>query len=694
MAQAARALTAPLSYPVPSSHGAGAGAGAGETAGALPGPWVCSETASRSARPRGWREDAAFRGDALAMALKAALDRLALVTARAAEPFCRQHGWFELGFARAEDFARERLGRSSRWLRDLAALADACRQLPGLAAALTGDDGGHPIGVVAALLIGRVASVESLPVWVACARRSSVRALRATVRQARAADTDRPDGGDLAAGATGEDDGEDPGVDGESRQAVYIEAPPPVWVAFDETLDLYRAVEGHESTVTSFVDALVAEATTGLRPIDIVSLAPVTGPSRDAVESTLARTTGNWSHLPEASGDSWAFVMALRSLEAFRRLESMAGQGGPVELGTQLRALVDLEDGLQRRLGMVLAEMGDRGAWSRLRFAGLGHYAEQRLGMSRTTARDRAMAARALRGLATVRRAHDDGEIGLEATLRLVRLLRRTEATAEAQRVWVERAREATVKRLRDEVRALEREGADPRPLDDADWQASIRREPGMARERIRRLGESLASDPGPAVFHRLTLPDDIAGRFVAAVEAERRRIQAAIEDEGEACRRIPAWVGLFSLLTQFVDTWDPPTKGRRRADRVFERDGFRCTAPGCTMRRNLQLHHLAHRSWGGGNERSNLATACVTHHLRGEHGGLASCRGRAPLGVVWRLGRKKSGVWYRNERRLSPRPSLGCGRSRPSTSHASPRRGIPSPTKVGPDRCSRETPP
>ncbi len=623
-------------YPAASPHRAGAG----EAAGALLESCVCAETTSRRGRPEGWREDAAFRGDALAMSLKAALDRLTLVTARAAEPFCRQRGWFELGYARAEDFTRERLGRSSRWLRDLAVLAEACGRLPGLAEALTGDDGGRPIGAVAATLIGRVASVESLPAWVARARLLCVRAVREAVRQTRTDGFDVPDV---------------PADDGcEDRQAVFIEAPPAVWVAFDETLDLYRAVEGHESTVTSFVDALVAEATTGPSPIDIVSLRPAHGSPREAVESALAETTGNWSHLPEASGDSWAFLLARQSLERFHELQKVAGSGGPVELESQLRALVESEDDLQRRLGMVLAEMGDRGAWSRLRFAGLGHYAEQRLGMSRTTARDRARAARVLRNMEQVRQAHEAGAIGLEATLRIVRLLRRTEATDDAQRAWIARAREATIKRLRDEMRELnrQRDGAGsvtPAPLDDAAWQASIRREPGMSRERIRRLGESLATDPGPAVFQRITLPDDIADRFVAAIEAERRRLQAVVDTD----RRVPAWVGLFSLLAQFVDTWDPPRGSRRRGQPVFERDGYRCTAPGCTSRRNLQVHHLVHRSWGGGDEHSNLATECVTHHLRGEHGGLASCRGRAPLGVVWRLGRRETGVWYRNERRI-----------------------------------------
>ena len=45
--------------------------------------------------------------------------RLVVPLARAAGLFVRRSGWFDCGFARSSDFARERLGRSGRWLHDL-----------------------------------------------------------------------------------------------------------------------------------------------------------------------------------------------------------------------------------------------------------------------------------------------------------------------------------------------------------------------------------------------------------------------------------------------------------------------------------------------------------------------------------------------------------------------------------------------
>ena len=78
----------------------------------------------------------------------------------------------------------------------------------------------------------------------------------------------------------------------------------------------------------------------------------------------------------------------------------------------------------------------------------------------------------------------------------------------------------------------------------------------------------------------------------------------------------------------------------------VFERDGWRCVAPGCTSYRNLHAHHVIFRSAGGGDEPSNLVTLCAAHHQRGVHGGLICISGQAPEGLRFEmpLGTYRSG--------------------------------------------------
>ena len=99
---------------------------------------------------------------------------------------------------------------------------------------------------------------------------------------------------------------------------------------------------------------------------------------------------------------------------------------------------------------------------------------------------------------------------------------------------------------------------------------------------------------------------------------------------------------------------WYPPDWAEI-SQKIRKRDGYRCSAPGCSSRANLQEHHLRYRSQQGGNEAANLVLLCAFHHLQGEHGGLARCRGLAPLDIVWRLGLDEFAAWFWNERRIAP---------------------------------------
>ena len=618
-----------LSYPVPGPHSA-----SGPTSG------LClAEAQPRPAAPGG--EEEALQLDRLAVSLRVALDRITVPLAFAATAFVRWEGWTTFGYARLSDHARERFGRSSRWVRDLAALGGAIPGLPGLAEALTGEDGGAPLGRVSGMLVATVASPSTLQEWVGRARAGSVRELRAAVRAARQGD------GDSDATETSDPSGE---------VLVRLAMPAPVREAFDEALDLFRAGEGGEAPVAEFVEAMLAECVSSVTPEPELAGADVLplrqGVPRTEAELGLARATNRWAELRGRTKDISPAAFAIASLRRLDEVARWAGRGGPIELDSQIRDLIALEDQLELRLGQILAEMADCRAWRRLRFDGAAHYAEERLGLSSTGARRRVRAARGLRKLQSVRQAYEQGTVWLEATLHLVRILEDRPADAAVQAAWVGRARVATIKRLRDEARALSRarvesagvEGANngaPAPLDDAAWHASLRRRTGMARERVARFAALAAREPVANVFLGLRLQADLARDFIAMIGLVRDRVKPGA----------PAWVGLLAMLEEFVEVWDAAP--RHAGDAIYERDGFRCAAPGCTSRRNLEDHHVIYRSRGGGNAARNRLSLCRFHHQRGEHGGLASCRGEAPLKVVWRLGQRVVARWYRNERRV-----------------------------------------
>ncbi|PYT15452.1 MAG: hypothetical protein DMF51_06675, partial [Acidobacteria bacterium] len=125
-----------------------------------------------------------------------------------------------------------------------------------------------------------------------------------------------------------------------------------------------------------------------------------------------------------------------------------------------MKELLGIENEVEVHLGRLLASMGEQDAWNRLRFGGIGHYAEERLGLSRTAAQSRARAARLLGRFPLLRDAYERDALGLEAALIVGRILSAPDADGAAtpacrvntERTWVGHASELTIKRLRDEA--------------------------------------------------------------------------------------------------------------------------------------------------------------------------------------------------------------------------------------------------
>jgi hypothetical protein len=125
----------------------------------------------------------------------------------------------------------------------------------------------------------------------------------------------------------------------------------------------------------------------------------------------------------------------------------------------------------------------------------------------------------------------------------------------------------------------------------------------------------------------------EVAGLFLAVQGTLRARLRLATE--GQA---------FDAMLDGALLAWTLRDPRARRPDPVVERDGYRCLVPGCTSRRNLQVHHVRYRAAGGGNERENRVALCAFHHLRCLHAGLLRVQGRAPDALVFELGVRAGG--------------------------------------------------
>jgi hypothetical protein len=323
------------------------------------------------------------------------------------------------------------------------------------------------------------------------------------------------------------------------------------------------------------------------------------------------------------------------------------------------------------RLGHLLRVLVDHQLYRVLGFSSVHHYVRERLGLSVRKA------WALLKIEKTVRRAPAFAEAYAQGTLSWVRALALLPVVDRENAVgWVERANAVTVRRLADEV----------------NWVLNARDLYGPATSRgppplDTRLGSAVFPNdaaPGPFECRKTSLASSVqigaaasrvevpkvgnapAGTEVcdaeigfsgpASVVALMRDALDAFTREGE-----PRWVAMERLLRRVVADWEAEPRHR---DPVFARDGWRCTVPACSGRRNLHDHHLRFRSRGGGNERENRVTVCAAHHLHGIHSGVIRAWGLAPHAVRWELGVRAGGpplVSYVGDRLVSPRPDVGA---------------------------------
>jgi hypothetical protein len=231
--------------------------------------------------------------------------------------------------------------------------------------------------------------------------------------------------------------------------------------------------------------------------------------------------------------------------------------------------------------------------------------------------------------------------------------------TAPFRAGWVTWAERVTVRRLHQDVdAALEAaaRGEPPCPPDDpicSSWQT-----------RAQDTGEEEtpgAADETTRFF--FSAPIEGARLLRAVVSSVRRRLE---------CSEGAAWGWMFDHALESWGTNDPRV---RREHRVFARDGWRCTVPGCTSYRNLHDHHIVFRSVGGDDELANRTTLCAYHHLRGVHARRVRVIGSAPGGLRFELGLRPGQqplLCYRSGDQLGPRGSIApCGACEISASSA-----------------------
>jgi len=505
-----------------------------------------------------------------------------------------------------------------------------------------------------------------------------------------------------------------PGAEEPGRTITVGVSPSLAW-KWDTARELFHRLEGADCAPGAFVEALLAEFlsgaltghadnTTSARPTPSGAAHPDT-PSPMGSPSTpgSALSPGApWAGSGGTTVHSWReeWQEVHRSLEELSnrweflsrdpvhvRVTVAEAHGAPGrELACQCREITRLGQEVVFSIARLLRTVSQLSLYRDMMFSSLGHYAVERLGMSRRTAYELVWLGRRFIELPELGEAFRGGGLTREQAMLIASIA--GEKTVEA---WIAWARVKEMRALRDEVARIRR-------LVEMDENLSFKvlLVPGYGAQRP---GEEGGGHEAPQGGVRMCAAGAAGERESAAGEhmggkepfTEDRsrgalqitfRLQASLEPMWiEALARFRASLGagrvhggghdtganreeraeenvlscfLEILVDHFLDTWLTLTK-KERHHRVLHRDGFRCTIPGCSSRRNLQVHHVIFRSHGGNDEDSNEVTLCMAHHLAGVHGGHITITGQAPDRLTVELGVERGkepfAVWTCGER-------------------------------------------
>jgi hypothetical protein len=513
------------------------------------------------------RDEAAFLLDGLLVRVARGEGALDVAIGEGLEALAGGDRLCRLGYSRLGDYARERLGLLAGCAARLVRLARALRERPLLRAAVRRGE----LSARKAEAILPVARGGGEAAWVARARGETVRALCAAVRDARAGDGlgPTPDG--------------DPDLD-EPWTRLSHPISPEQRAKLGEALALAGAVVGATAPVWRRVEAICQEylgdhpAEPTAEELDALCRPrSCLDPELEALKEGLEHEYRRWEWLGEAE----PFEAPASPCEGDAAVD-------PFALDARLRELASMRDAWDPLVGHLGMLVENTGVWRDMGFASVGHYAEERLGMSGRALEQRAALERRLWALPELRDAVRARRLSYEKA-RLVA----SHAAGRDVAALVARAEGLTCIALR-------------RALDAEEERAQLceRREVSLALPR--RVALFLAA--------ALRAARDAAGRWLTPGEA------------------------LAAVADHFVRSYQHELAGRRtRAQRALERDRGLCQVPGCS-RPAVHAHHVRYRSRGGSNELVNLLSTCAGHHLHGIHAGYVRVSGHAPDALTWEL--------------------------------------------------------
>jgi hypothetical protein len=378
----------------------------------------------------------------------------------------------------------------------------------------------------------------------------------------------------------------------DEKLRVAVPLPQEAMPRWQLAIELARRMAGEALPVWACAEAIAAEALSLLGSMEAPTHAAAQPTTRRPERAQGASSAEHGLRHAAFPVVRWPTRPQPSSETELRELAGWAQQASPHALDRALRSVVFALKRVEYDAGCILRTILEGRLYRELGFASYDRYGEERVEVSPRTARRWVRLARAGTRFPELAQEVREGALTPMQATRIAEV-----ATAASARGWLTLARSVTLRRLEEE-----------------------------------------ASIGAPACTHISFLAPREAGIvFLAAVAQARARLS-----RGER-RRVPASAALVWMLEHAIASWTE--QGAQFDDYAdFTRDGFRCTIPGCTARRNLHSHHIVFRSARGADEAWNRTTLCAFHHQRGVHGGTVRCTGRAPDELLFELGVRSAG--------------------------------------------------
>jgi hypothetical protein len=515
----------------------------------------------------------------------------------------RLGGDHALGFSSIEAYALERCERTASWTQKARGLARRLEALPAVADALISGS----VNWSMAAVLAAIARPDDADFWLREASHRTVREMKALAHEHQGTH-------------------ETEGLEAEEMRTLTLTVPRENAWCFEQAKLLARHLGDGSNAEVLF--GLVAESTStlcGELPRSAIEL-----PDDDALSTERAWERELASMRVEGEVRCEANFCHRRGDEQLPSVARIQWPELPEAIDQQLRELSHELVSREVAYGRALDAFFSADGWRRLGFAAAAQYARERLGTSLSFVKARRHLVKRLRDLTFLADAIDRGDLGYEAA-RLVAGV----ATRETVEAWVGRARERTLRHLREDIDAAEllarwSDSATVEPPSEA----GVRRVEELERAVV--TGQISAPPPTTAPSANVTL----RLRVRASTARDYRQWEAAYLRHRSTVLRNTTFLRFACDL--FTDTWRPRGSEVEYAH-IYERDRHRCQSP-CCGRRDVTPHHLRFRSRGGDDSDENVTSLCTWCHLEGIHGGHISATPPAS-NLRWTFGLNKHTV-------------------------------------------------